>query len=25
MKCDLCKGDPSCVRFCATGALTFQV
>lgn len=22
-KCDLCKGDPACVRFCPTGALSF--
>lgn len=23
LKCDLCDGDPACVRFCAPGALTF--
>jgi Fe-S-cluster-containing hydrogenase component 2 len=22
-KCDLCSGDPQCVRFCPTGALTY--
>jgi Fe-S-cluster-containing hydrogenase component 2 len=22
-KCDLCKGDPECVQYCAHGALTF--
>jgi Fe-S-cluster-containing hydrogenase component 2 len=24
-KCDLCGGDPECVRFCAPGALRFEV
>lgn len=24
MKCDLCGGDPVCVRFCPTGALIFE-
>jgi len=23
-KCDLCDGDPECVKFCPTGALTFK-
>ena len=23
LKCDLCAGDPQCVRFCPTGALTY--
>jgi carbon-monoxide dehydrogenase iron sulfur subunit len=23
LKCDLCGGDPACVRFCAPGALSF--
>ena len=23
LKCDLCGGDPQCVRFCPTGALTY--
>jgi Fe-S-cluster-containing hydrogenase component 2 len=23
-KCDLCGGDPECVRFCAAGALRFE-
>lgn len=23
IKCDLCDGDPTCVRFCETGALQF--
>jgi carbon-monoxide dehydrogenase iron sulfur subunit len=23
-KCDLCGGDPECVRFCATGALRYE-
>lgn len=23
IRCDLCEGDPSCVRFCQTGALAF--
>ena len=23
IKCDLCGGDPQCVRFCPTGALQF--
>ena len=23
-KCDICDGDPECVRFCACGALTFR-
>jgi carbon-monoxide dehydrogenase iron sulfur subunit len=23
-KCDLCKGDPSCVKLCPTGALKFE-
>jgi Fe-S-cluster-containing hydrogenase component 2 len=22
-KCDLCDGDPTCVRFCEAGALSF--
>ncbi|MCX5970968.1 MAG: 4Fe-4S dicluster domain-containing protein [Coprothermobacterota bacterium] len=25
LRCDLCSGDPQCVRFCATGALTFKL
>lgn len=24
MKCDLCNGDPLCVHFCPTGALSFS-
>ena len=24
-KCDLCGGEPQCVKFCPTGALTYQV
>ncbi len=24
LKCDLCKGDPACVRHCVTGALTLR-
>lgn len=24
IKCDLCGGDPACVRFCCTGALTYD-
>lgn len=24
MKCDLCAGDPLCVRYCPTGALVFE-
>jgi Fe-S-cluster-containing dehydrogenase component len=24
MKCELCGGDPQCVRFCPTGALKFM-
>lgn len=24
MKCDLCKGEPLCVRYCPTGALVFE-
>lgn len=24
VKCDLCGGDPTCVRYCAPGALVFQ-
>ncbi len=23
-KCDLCDGDPQCVKFCESGALTFE-
>lgn len=23
-KCDLCDGQPTCVKFCPTGAITFQ-
>ena len=23
-KCDLCGGDPTCVRYCAPGALVFE-
>jgi anaerobic carbon-monoxide dehydrogenase iron sulfur subunit len=23
VKCDLCDGQPTCVRFCPTGALTY--
>jgi len=23
-KCDLCGGDPACVRFCPTGAIRFE-
>lgn len=23
LKCDLCGGDPQCVKFCPTGALTY--
>jgi carbon-monoxide dehydrogenase iron sulfur subunit len=23
-KCDLCGGDPECVKFCLTGALKFE-
>lgn len=23
-KCELCDGDPACVKFCPTGALTYQ-
>ncbi len=25
LKCDLCEGDPVCVRYCAPGALLFEV
>ncbi|MCK5548711.1 MAG: 4Fe-4S binding protein, partial [Thermoplasmata archaeon] len=24
IKCDLCNGDPTCVKYCATGALTYD-
>jgi len=24
LKCDLCGGDPTCVRFCAPGALSYR-
>jgi anaerobic carbon-monoxide dehydrogenase iron sulfur subunit len=24
MKCDLCEGDPLCVRYCPVGALVFE-
>ncbi len=24
LKCDLCGGDPACVRFCAPGALSYR-
>jgi carbon-monoxide dehydrogenase iron sulfur subunit len=24
LKCDLCDGDPTCVKVCPTGALTFE-
>ena len=24
LKCDLCGGDPKCVKFCSRGALTFK-
>ena len=24
MKCDLCNGDPVCVRYCPTGAISFS-
>ncbi len=24
LRCDLCSGDPQCVRFCATGALSYE-
>jgi Fe-S-cluster-containing hydrogenase component 2 len=23
IKCDMCQGDPECVRFCPSGALTY--
>jgi len=23
LKCDLCGGDPECVKFCATGAIQY--
>lgn len=25
LKCDLCGGDPQCVRFCTAGAITYSV
>jgi len=24
VKCDLCDGDPACVRYCPTQAITFR-
>jgi len=24
VKCDLCKGDPLCVKFCPTGAISYR-
>jgi Fe-S-cluster-containing dehydrogenase component len=24
LKCDLCDGDPTCVKVCPTGALSFE-